>query len=73
MASRYVFTTKINPTPDDFTPAAAGGTITGASGVAELVFSDTAFTGAEGKTRLILAVEQLLNYLKETKRPWPLT
>lgn len=72
MASRYIFTTKINPqSPDDFSSATSGGTITGSSGVVELVFNDAAFTSGEGKQRLILAVEHLLNYLKEPKTTWP--
>ena len=74
MASPYLFTTKINiQSPDDVTTATSGGTITGASGVLEVVYDDTAFTGAEGKTRLILALEHMLDYLKESKTPWPLT
>lgn len=74
MASPYIFATKIDPqSPDDFTTATSGGTITGASGVVELVYDDTAFTDAEGKARLILAVEHLLDTLKEPSFTWPIS
>lgn len=74
MASPYLFVTKINPqSPDDITVATSGGTITGASGTVEVVYDDTAFTGAEGKQRLILALEHITNYLKEAKTTWPLS
>lgn len=73
MASRYIFTTKLNPTPDDFSVATSGGTITGASGAVELVFDDAVFTGANGKIALIRAVEQMLNVIKQQSSTWPLT
>ena len=74
MAEPHIFTTKIDPqSPDDFATATSGGTLTGASAVVELVYDDTAFTDAEGKTRLILAVEHLLDTLKETKFTWPIS
>ncbi len=71
MASRYVFTTSIDPNKYDWTHAASGGTITGASGAIELVYDDTAFTTAEGKERLILAVESLLLNLKDGNTTYP--
>ncbi len=73
MANRTITAAKINPqSPDDYFTG-TGGTITGASGVVELVYDDTQFTAAESKTRLILAVEHLLDYLKETNDTWPLS
>lgn len=76
MASRYIFTTVIDPSPsldNDWSLATSGGTITGASGVVELVFDDTAFTGAEGKKRLLLALKSLEAFLEDGKRDWPLS
>ena len=74
MANPYLFTTKFNPDgPDDITTATSGGTITGASGVVELVYDDAVFTGAVGKKVLITAVETILNKLKEGSTTWPLS
>ncbi len=72
MAVRFVSATNVSPRADGFTVTAVGGTLDGASAVVELTFDDAVFTVAEGKTRLILAVEELLDFLKETARPWPL-
>ena len=72
MASAYIFATKINPRGNyDFTITATGGTITGASGKVELVYDTTAFTGAEGKARLLLALEQMKDKLERADVPWP--
>lgn len=73
MADAYIFTTKANPTHDDFTTATSGGTLTGASAVVELVYDDAVFTGARGKKTLINAVESLLNVLKQSSTTWPLS
>jgi len=72
MAIRFITATSVSPRADGFAVTVTGGTIDGASGTVELAFDDAVFTVAEGKTRLILAVEELLDYLKETARPWPL-
>lgn len=75
-ATNYIVaTTIIDPkSPDDFAnDVSTGGTLTTASAVLELVYDETAFTKAEGKIRLIRAVEHLLNHLKESKTTWPLT
>lgn len=70
MASAYLFATSVNPQgPDGVTTATTGGTITGASGVVELVFDDTVFTR---KKDLVLAVEAILNKLRQTGTDFPL-
>lgn len=74
MASRYLFSASTRPSnPADFTGAASGGTITGASGTVELVFDDAVFGSTmEGKQRLIAAVDALSGRLKSAKA-WPIT
>jgi hypothetical protein len=74
MAVRYLFSASTRPrNPADFTGAASGGTITGASGTVELVFDDAIFgSTTEGKQRLISAIEALSDRLKSAKA-WPIT
>ena len=77
MASRYVFSANAHPGipggPGDFTGAASGGTITGASGTVELVFDDAVFGATpEGKQRLLAAIEGLKQKVA-TARTWPIT
>lgn len=62
---------EINPqSPDDVNFNASGATLDG-SNVLQVNYDDTEFTGAEGKTRLILALEHILNGLKEGHQDWP--
>lgn len=74
MASRYIFSAQSAPrAAHQFTGAASGGTITGASGTVELVFDDTVYAATpEGKARLVNAVEVLLGKIKAA-RVWPIT
>jgi len=74
MASRYVFSASTRPSnPNDFTGAASGGTITGASGTIELVFDDTVFgTTLEGKQRLVAALDAMKDRIQSAKL-WPIT
>lgn len=74
MAVRYVFSASARPSnPANFTGAASGGTITGASGTLELVFDDAVFGSTnEGKQRLIAAIDALSDRIKSTKA-WPIT
>lgn len=74
MAVPYLFITKIDPkSPDDVTTATTGGTLAGASAVLTVAYNDASFTKAEGKERLILALERITDYLKETKTTWVLS
>lgn len=74
MASRYVFSASARPSnPADFTGAATGGTITGASGTVELVFDDTVYgSSTEGKQRLIAALDAMKAKIQSAKE-WPIT
>lgn len=73
MAIPYLFVTDVKAgSPDDVTTAASGGTaLDGASAVLEVAYDDTAFTDAEGKERLILALERIVQRLKESDYTWP--
>lgn len=60
--------------PDDFTiDVSTGGTLTTASAVLEVVFDEAVFTKAEGKTRLILTLQHLIDKLGEPNVTWPLS
>lgn len=74
MAVRYLFSASARPSnPKDFTGAASGGTITGASGTVELVYDDAVYgSSLEGKQRLVAAVDALSAKLKSAK-VWPIT
>lgn len=74
MASRYMFSADEAPAqPYDWTGAASGGTITGASGTIEIVFDDTVFTSTqEGKQRLVAALDSLKAKIQSAKA-WPIT
>lgn len=74
MASRYIFSADVAPgQPYDWTGAASGGTITGASGTIELVFDDAVFGSTwEGKQRLVAALDSLKKKVEAAKN-WPIT
>lgn len=73
MAVPSLAATSIDPrSPDDIAVSTSGGTLDGTNKV-QLNYDDTAFTGGEGKTRLILAVEQILDKLQEADVTWPLS
>lgn len=73
MAIRTITNTVFPRSPDDFVVATSGGTIDGASGIAELAFDDAVYTSSVQRQRLILTLEHMVDFLKETKRDWPLT
>jgi hypothetical protein len=63
----------INPVPgknDDVTRVVTGGTLT-SSNVVELKLLKTAFTGAEGKTRALLAIDAIKAAVVESTWPYP--
>jgi hypothetical protein len=71
MASVQFGVVKINPTiPSDVLFDATGATLEG-SNVLQVTYSDTAFTKAEGKERLINALEQVIMKLKQGATTWP--
>jgi len=75
MADRYIFSASEAPqsAPSDFTGAATGGTLTGASATVELVFDDAIYGATnEGKQRLVVAVKGILAKL-ESAKVWPIT
>lgn len=62
---------KIDPqSPDDVNFNASGATLNG-SNVLQVNYNDASFTGSEGKVRLIMALEHILNGLKEGHQDWP--
>lgn len=73
MAVPSLGATSINPqSPDDIAISTSGGTLDG-SNVVQLNYNDASFTGSEGKTRLILAVEHILDKLQEPDVTWPIS
>lgn len=70
MATIRAGVTVINPqSPDDVT-IESGGTLDG-SNVVQVNYDDTAFTGAEGKVRLILALRHVVDAFEESRVDWP--
>ncbi len=70
----FLSSTKLNTKVDDVTiDVTTGGTLTGASAVVEIVFDEDVFTGANGKKRLLLSLEAMMNKLKQSGTTWPLT
>ena len=60
MAAVQFGVTKINPTlPSDVVYDGTGATLEG-SNVLQVTYSDTAFTKAEGKERLVLALQKVI-------------
>lgn len=70
MASRQFGVTKINPQKFDVTYDATGATLEG-SNVLQVTYDDAAFTGAEGKQRLLLALRAVEDRLAEASTTWP--
>ena len=79
MALPYIFATVADPkavlakATGGFTRVAdSGSAMDGASATVELVYNDAVFTDAEGKERLILALEEMILYIKGANTVWPL-
>lgn len=73
MAIAYLFSAKEDPaSPDDIGVSASGGTLAGASAKFTVAYDDAIFTGPKGKKQLVLALEHMLDKLKENTTPWPL-
>ena len=75
-STNYVmFTAKIDATsPDDVTiDVASGATLVGANAVLNVNFDEAVFTSSTGRTSLILALEAVVQKLKESNTTWPLT
>jgi len=76
MAIPYMFTTVADPKVinGEVTRVASGGTaMDGSSAVLEIAYDDTAFTDAEGKERLIHAMNEFVELLESADTIWPLT
>lgn len=76
MAIPYIFSTaeEGKVVNGDYTRVASGGTaMDGSSAVLEIAYDDTAFTDADGKERLIQALEEVILLLESPNTIWPLT
>lgn len=70
MATIRAGVTKIDPQSPDDVSIASGGTLDG-SNVLQVNYDDTAFDSDEGKSRLILALRQILHTFEEGHTDWP--
>lgn len=71
MAVQSFGSTKINPQGTFDVQRTTAGTLTN-SNVVQVMYDDALFTQAEGRTRLILALEHILNAVREHKvHTWP--
>lgn len=77
MANRYIFVKKKDPNgPDDVFSTVTGGTLNGASATLQVTWDDAVFLAAGNdksadNKALILALEHLINFLRESSTEWP--